>query len=123
MDIKPRNPRLLTNRDVNWDPFHCCGNEDLVFLKCPRCAHLMVFCYECDTLYPDLHDVTQQQPLRLTEITHRVVCPACLQPFDDFYFLRQPHVDKYLPTLEDIVSGGFAHLLSPERRRQLDASG
>ena len=116
--IEPRDPRLLTDLDVDYGPFHCCGDEDLVFLKCPACAHLMVFCYECDTLYPDLADPAVGHAVHLSrEDTDRLVCPACGEPFEDFYFLMAPHVDKYLPTAGDVIAAGFGHLLSAERRR------
>jgi hypothetical protein len=115
-NIQPKDPRLLTDRDVNYEPFHCCGDEDLVFIKCARCAHLMVFCYECDTLYPDLTDTTKQQQMPHTRESDRLICPNCNQPFPDFYFLMQPYVDKYLVTAEEVMSRGFGHLLAEHRR-------
>ncbi|MCB0066735.1 MAG: hypothetical protein KDD77_06280 [Caldilineaceae bacterium] len=57
--IEPRQPGLLTDLDVNYEPFRCCGDENLVFIKCPAGRHLMVFCYEGDTLYPDLSDLAR----------------------------------------------------------------
>ncbi len=118
--IRPRNPRLLTDLDVNYEPFRCCGDEDLVFIKCPACQHVMVFCYECDTLYGDLHDLTQLSGTTLIDGQYRVVCPTCCQPFEDFAFLMQPHVDKYLVTVEEVIGHGFGHLLSePLRQRHL----
>ncbi len=115
-NIQPKDPRLLTDRDVNYEPFHCCGDEDLVFIKCPNCSHLMVFCYECDTLYPDLTNPTQQQQVPMTRESDRLICPNCGQPFPDFYFLMQPYIDKYLVTREEVVSRGFAHLLAASKR-------
>jgi hypothetical protein len=118
--IRPQDPRLLTDRDVDYTPFHCCGNEGLVFLRCPACAHLMVFCYECDTVYPDLTQPAKHEGLRLTRLEDRFLCPACGVPFEDFYFLMTPQVDKYLTTAEQVIAAGAGHLLSPERRRSLD---
>lgn len=114
--IQPLNPRLLTDLDVNYVPFHCCGDEDLVFLKCPRCSHLMIFCYECDTLYPDLMNPETKMGVALTSESDRLVCPNCHEPFEDYYFLRRPNVDKYLVTAEEVTSRGFAHLLAHDRR-------
>jgi hypothetical protein len=116
--IKPRRPDLLTDLDVNYEPFHCCGDEDLVFVKCPACQHLMVFCYECDTLYPDLSDPTTMSGLSAVGGDYRVLCPACGKVFEDSAFLMQPFVDKYLVTVEDVVSRGFGHLLSEALRRK-----
>lgn len=31
--IKPTNPTLLTDLDVEYSYFDCCGDEDLVFLR------------------------------------------------------------------------------------------
>ena len=116
--IKPKDPRLLTDQDIDSDPFHCCGNEELVFLRCPACHHIMAFCSECDTLYPDLQDLTRQEPVSLTELKHRLTCPACRKSFDEYYFLRPPFVDKYLPTAEQVIAAGFGYLMSEERRRE-----
>ena len=112
--IQPKDSRLLTDRDVNYEPFHCCGDEDLVFIKCPSCSHLMVLCYECDTLYPELSDTTKQQQIPCTRETDWFICPNCHEPFPDFYFLMPPYVDKYLVTAREVVERGFAHLLSPD---------
>jgi len=44
----------MEERDLKCELFRCCGDEDLYPFGCPRCSRLMVFCYECDTLYDDL---------------------------------------------------------------------
>ena len=111
-DIKPQNPELLTDSDVNYDAFHCCGDEDLVFIKCPDCRYVMVFCYECDTLYPDLSDTTVQEGVPLTRSTDRVTCPKCKVRFADYHFL----VDRYLCTAAEIRAAGHERLLSDEVR-------
>jgi hypothetical protein len=110
--IEPRQPGLLTDLDVNYEPFRCCGDEDLVFIKCPACQHLMVFCYECDTLCPDLSDPAKASGLTLIGGEYRVVCPLCGKAFEDSAFLMQPYVDKYLVTAEEVVGRGFGHLLA-----------
>lgn len=119
--IKPRRSDLLTDMDVNYEPFHCCGDEDLVFIKCPACQHLMVFCFECDTLYPDLSDPGKWSGLALIGGEDKVVCPMCSQAFADSAFLMQPYVDKYLATVADVVERGFGHLLSAALRDRLQA--
>jgi len=114
--IRPSNPELLTDLDVEYLHFHCCGDEDLVFLRCPACGHIMVFCYECDTLFPNLADTSKRHGLALTSEADRVVCPACGVAFKDYYFLRAENVDRYLPTARQVQEAGFGHLLSTHRR-------
>lgn len=117
--IRPSDPRLLTETDINPPPFHCCGDEDLLFIKCPTCGHLMVFCYECETLHPDLTDVEKQSCERvLVADEDRVVCPRCREPFEEYTFLMPAHVDKYLVTAEEVVARGFRHLLSDDLQQR-----
>lgn len=113
-DIRPQNPELLTDDDVNYEPFHCCRDEDLVFIKCADCRHVMVFCYECDTLYPNLADLTIREGVELTRTTDRVTCPRCGVRFADYRFL----VDKYLVTAAEVIAAGYGHLLSDEIRKR-----
>jgi hypothetical protein len=110
--IRPANPDLLTDTDVDYLRFHCCGDEDLVFLRCPACGHIMVFCYECDTLYPDLAQTSTHSRIGLTRVEDRLVCPACHVAFEDYGFLGPENVDKYLPTAAQVRAAGFGHLLS-----------
>ena len=114
--IETQNPMLLTDLDVNYEPFHCCGDEDLVFIKCPSCQHLMVFCYECDTLYPQLGNLAIHYHVFTTHEMDRLNCPHCHKPFPDFHFLRPPMVDKYLVTQDEVIEKGFVHLLAKHRR-------
>jgi len=116
-DIKPHNPELLTDSDVNYAAFHCCGDEDLIFIKCPECRHIMVFCYECDTLYPNLSDPTVRQSVPLTRSTDRITCPTCGVRFADYNFL----VDKYLVTAAEVIAAGYSDLLSDEIRKRTGA--
>jgi len=113
--IRPSNPDLLTDLDVEYSHFHCCGDEDLVFLRCPDCGHIMVFCYECDTLFPDLAHTETSQGLSLTSEAHRVACSVCGAEFKDRYFLRPENVERYLPTANQVREAGFGHLLSKRR--------
>jgi len=110
--IETQNPTLLTDLDVNYESFNCCGDEDLVFIKCPACQHLMVFCYECDTLYPQLDNLANRSYISLTHETDRIICPNCHNPFPDFYFLRSPFVDKYLVTKDEVIEKGYKCLLA-----------
>lgn len=46
--------QFVEEPDLDFQHFQCCGDEDLYPFGCPRCSRLMVFCYECETLYGDL---------------------------------------------------------------------
>jgi hypothetical protein len=116
--IKPRDPSLLTDEDVEYAHFRCCGDEDLVFLRCPSCGHIWVQCYECDTWYTDLQDVTKTKSAFLSSTEERVNCPHCQVPFDDYFYLMEGIVDKYLPTAQQVIEAGFSkHLARHQRER------
>jgi hypothetical protein len=110
---KKRKPapqaNVVEERDLNFGPFRCCGDEDLYPFGCPECGRLMVFCYECDTLYDDLCNLGSQA----TEINHFnpaqpiFVCPGCGYSFE-YFFMRD---GGYKVPREQWVAKGFAHLL------------
>lgn len=50
--------RIISEPDLMFSLFSCCGDEDLYPFRCPECGRCMVFCYECDTLYADLANLT-----------------------------------------------------------------
>ena len=106
-----QRPAALDTREA---PFKCCGNEELVILRCPACAHLMVFCTECNTLYPDARDPARRETVRLTRPGDRLTCPSCAVPFEDRAFLTPPHVDKYRATAEQVIAAGLGDLLAKE---------
>lgn len=105
-DIKPHDAKLLTDLDVDYAPFHCCGDEDLVFLRCPRCGHIWVECYECSTWYVDLNDLSRRAN---TFGADRVACPS---------YLRAGAVDRYLPTAAQVRTAGFERYLGPHLRQK-----
>lgn len=49
--------RFVEEADLVFRHFRFCGDEDLYPFGCPQCGRMMVFCYECDTLYGDLNDL------------------------------------------------------------------
>ena len=51
---------IVKEQDLNFSLFHCCGDEDLYPFKCTECGRMMVFCYECDTLYSNLWNLSKQ---------------------------------------------------------------
>jgi predicted RNA-binding Zn-ribbon protein involved in translation (DUF1610 family) len=101
--------RLVEESDLDFSRFRCCGDEDLYPFACPRCGRVMVFCYECDTLYRNLDDTGDQY----TEINHRdprepvFACPQCGYPFD-YFFIGD---GRYRVAHERWVAAGFGHLL------------
>lgn len=115
--IKPSDMSLLTDLDVDYTSFHCCGDEDLVFLRCPKCSHIWVECYECSTWYVDLNDLSRRESSFLSDVHERVRCPTCREPFEDFFYLQEGHVDRYLPTTEQVVAAGFERYLGAHLRR------
>ncbi len=101
---------IIEERDLNFSGFHCCGDEDLYPFGCPRCRHLMVFCYECDTLYSDLDDLSRhgrEQVNSFDENRPSFACPRCGYEFE-YYFMRNP---LYWVPRSEWLAAGYAHLL------------
>lgn len=101
--------QFVEEADLDFGRFHCCGDEDLYPLACPSCARIMVFCYECDTLYSDLHNLSEQH----TEIDSDprrpiFACPGCRHPFENL-FVRDA---LYKVSRERWLAAGLGHLLS-----------
>lgn len=116
--IKPRNPTLLTDSDVDYANFSCCGDEDLVFLRCPACGHISVQCYECETWYVDLADTGRMESAYLSGDDERLACPQCSVPFEDFCYLMEGIVDKYLPTAAQVIAAGYGRHLARHVQEQ-----
>ncbi len=102
--------QTVEEADLDFRHFRCCGDEDLYPFGCPRCGRLMVFCYECDTLYGDLHDLDQAGPW---DVNHSdpsapiFVCPQCVYPFE-YFFIRE---GKYKTSFDQWKQMGLSHLL------------
>jgi hypothetical protein len=107
------NESYVAEKDLNFDPFNCCGDEDLYPFKCSRCSWLMVFCYECDTLYQHLHDLSQHN----RDVNHFepgkpiFSCPKCGYEFE-YYFMKNP---IYHVRAKEWIDSGFGHLLREGR--------
>lgn len=75
---------VVREEDLDFSHFRCCGDEDLHPFRCSSCGRLMVFCYECETLFADLHDLNQ----RAHEVNHSepsrpiFSCPGCGHAFE-----------------------------------------
>ena len=115
--IKPRDSQLLTDEDVEYAHFNCCGDEDLVFLRCPDCGHIWMNCYECDTWYTDLSDL-QKRASPSSGAEPRPRCPRCRKQFADVFYLQEGIVDKYLPSAAQVIAAGFDKYLSPHQRKK-----
>ena len=115
-DIEPPESKLLTDQDVDHAPFHCCGDEDLVFLCCPQCGYIWVECYECSTWYVDLNDLSRRESPGCSDPGQRCSCPSCEAPFADHAYLSPGVVDRYLPTAEQVIAAGFERYLAPHLR-------
>jgi hypothetical protein len=106
--------RLVEERDLDATHFGCCGDEDLYPFGCPDCGRLMVFCYECGTLYEDLTDLGR----RGTPINHFdpaapiFHCPGCRMPFG-YFFMRD---GQHKVTMARWVGAGLGHLLDKGAR-------
>jgi len=125
MTLHPHDPRLLTDQDVDYGAFRCCGDEDLVFLRCKHCGHVWVECYECSTWYVDLNDLSKTASSFLSSTDERLACPACRRRFVDFEYLDPAKVDHCLATEQQVVDAGHERFLAPhlrqERRRRAAA--
>ena len=115
--ITPINPELLTDSDVEYANFSCCGDEDLVLLRCPACGHLSVQCYECETWYVDLADTGRIESAYLSD-DERLACSQCAVPFEDACHLMEGVVDKYLPTAAQVIAAGYGRHLARHLREQ-----
>ena len=115
-DIRPRDNSLLTDLDIDYAPFRCCGDEDLVFLRCPNCGYIWVECYECSTWYVDLTDLSQTDSSFAIDPKHQMGCPSCRVPFNDANYLMDGIVDSYLPTRQQVVDFGLGHYLASHLR-------
>jgi predicted RNA-binding Zn-ribbon protein involved in translation (DUF1610 family) len=103
----------VKEEDLDFSPFHCCGDEDLYPFRCSSCGRPMVFCYECDTLYPDLRSFTPYDGEMNHSDSSRPIfaCPQCGHQFE-YYFMRSA---AYHVSFEDWRRAGLGHLLKESR--------
>lgn len=105
---------VVEELNLDFSKFQCCGDEDLYPFGCPDCGRIMVFCYECDTLYDDLDDLRSQgtQINNFDTASPIFRCPNCDRAFE-YFFMRdgQFKVPISLWTRE-----GFEHLLTKNER-------
>jgi hypothetical protein len=95
--------------DLDFSYFTCCGDEDLHPFCCPLCHWSMVFCYECDTLYPDLHHLTEHHRNVNHDHTDQPIfsCPKCDYQFE-YFFMKN---DAYRVPRSQWLASELGHLL------------
>ena len=100
---------VVDETDLEFSHFHCCGDEDLYPFGCPTCRHLMVFCYECDTLYANLANLADQGRSVNSFNPQEPIfsCPGCGFAFE-YTFMKN---GRYKVEREQWVTSGFGHLL------------
>ena len=101
---------IVEERDLDFSQFDCCGDEDLYPFGCPRCHHPMVFCYECDTLYPDLNDLSKHDRDQLNSFNPKEPvfdCPRCDYEFE-YHFMQNP---LYWVPKAAWLAAGYGHFL------------
>ena len=101
---------LIEEKDIEFSHFLCCGDEDLYPFACPACRRLMVFCYECDTLYSNLHDLSGKSRDFVNSFKPQepiFSCAGCGYNFE-YQFMKN---GLYKADRELWVSSGLGHLL------------
>ena len=102
--------RVVEETDLEFRNFQCCGDEDLYPFGCPECGRLMVFCYECDTLYEDLNNLPAAGRGDVNHFNADAPifsCPECSYRFE-YFFVRD---GKYKVTYEQWKESDAGHLL------------
>jgi ferredoxin len=99
---------FVDESDLDFSKFRCCGDEDLYPFRCTSCGTCMVFCYECDTLYPNLKTLIPGAEVNSLDPNRPIFhCPQCAFAFE-YYFMGNP---AYHARKEDWRKAGFAPLL------------
>ena len=96
-------PSWVTEQCLKWDAFDCCGDADLLPFKCAGCQRLLVLCYECETLYCDLTDLTQRRFPNLDNYS----CPQCDVEFGDIF-----RAESHRSTFADWRAANLDHLIA-----------
>ncbi len=102
----------VREEDLDFAPFHCCGDEDLYPFRCPGCGKIMVLCYECDTLYEDL-DPPGRRCRGIPGFgpsEPAFSCPGCGRPVEDG-FMDDEKGEAYRVTRSEWLRAGLGRLL------------
>lgn len=99
----------VREEDLDFSLFRCCSDEDLHPFRCAGCGRIMVFCYECETLFDDLHDLTRcDRAINHSDPSRPIFsCPGCGRDFE-LGFMANPAYD--VPRAEWLAAG-FGRLL------------
>ncbi|MBD3674084.1 MAG: hypothetical protein HUJ26_11225 [Planctomycetaceae bacterium] len=103
MSQETNRPSWVIEQSLNWRRFTCCGDQDLFPFKCHACGYALVLCYECETLYTDLHDLSARRFPAHDEYS----CPQCGTDFDSD-FMRS---SRGRMTFQEWHDAGLDHLL------------
>lgn len=111
--IKPEE--LVKESNLDFSKFHCCGDKDLYPFKCSNCNHIMVFCYECDTLHDDLDELNKNSsysgniPINSFD-PHTPIfpCPKCGYKFE-YFFMKN---GKYKVSVDEWISKKYEDFLT-----------
>jgi hypothetical protein len=107
--VTTANPALLTDVDIDHSAVHCCGDEDLVFIRCPACGAIWIECYECDTWHTNLNGDASAVG---AHDENEARCPECAESMRGWWSQDR---DAFLPTREQVEQRGLARFLSPKR--------
>lgn len=101
--------KYVEERLLDFAKFNCCGDEDLFPFSCNACKHVMVFCYECDTLYGNLNTLDKQDfPVNYFDPLSPIFeCPNCQNQFE-YQFMQNP---EYRCELDAWIKAGHQDLL------------
>jgi len=80
-------PSWVIEQSLDWRLFNCCGDQDLFPFKCHACGRPVVLCYECETLYTDLHDLSARRFPTHDDYS----CPQCGAELDDDFMRSARH--------------------------------
>ncbi len=111
--VVKEKPDIIQESDLDSILFGCCGYTALHPFKCPLCGHIMVYCRECDTLFPNLRDTNQTW--LYFGFDHLLTCPGCNYAFEQDLqrFLNNP---AYHVTPIEWANAGHASLLTDSAR-------
>lgn len=88
---------LVREADLDFSCFRCCGDENLHPFRCSSCGRIMVFCYECESLYEELRDLGRpHRDLNHSDRSQPIfACPNCSHAFEyDFMESRAYDVPR-----------------------------
>lgn len=96
-------PSWVIEQSLKWQLFECCGDQNLFPFRCHQCHHVYVLCYECDTLFTELTDLSK----RCIPMMDTDSCANCSVTFDNDLMRSPRHRIPY----KDWQNANLDHLL------------